>query len=53
MAVGAVVIPRAKIKTPSRPGSRHAAGGAETDFGAQERKLINYLDQSPYVHAVS
>lgn len=48
----AVVIPRAKIKTPSRPPSTSAAYGIHSeipsppDLAAAENKLINYLDQN-------
>ncbi|ODN04896.1 hypothetical protein Ocin01_01794 [Orchesella cincta] len=45
-----VVIPRAKIRPPSRPPSIHATLGPDisADLAANERKLINYLDHSPY-----
>ncbi|CAL8109579.1 unnamed protein product [Orchesella dallaii] len=45
-----VVIPRAKIRPPSRPPSIHATLGPDpnADLAATERKLINYLDHSPY-----
>jgi len=55
----AVLIPRAKIKPPSRPSSRaNVASGAslgadcQQDLAATERKLMSYLDQTPYTAGV-